>query len=57
MDKFWCKDVALQRFLIKNGDMLQVPIDELEEFLANNRDRIQQQKKIKRRTKVGILNN
>ncbi len=47
----------MQRFLIKNGDMLQVPIDELEEFLANNHDRIQQQKKIKRRTKVGILNN
>ena len=41
---------------LKNGDTLQVPLDELEEFLEKNRDRIQvrQKKMEKRRTAVVI---
>ena len=53
---------------LKNGDTLQVPIDELEEFLEKNRDsasapgnglriQVRQHKMEKRRTKVGIANN
>ena len=44
---------------LKNGDTLQVPIDELEEFLEKNRDRIQvrQKKMEKRRTAVVIPTN
>ena len=44
---------------LKNGDTLQVPLDELEEFLEKNRDRIQvrQKKMEKRRTAVVIPSN
>ncbi|WP_146134018.1 M48 family metallopeptidase [Chlorogloea sp. CCALA 695] len=44
---------------LKNGDTLQVPLDELEEFLEKNRDRIQvrQKKMEKRRTAVVIPTN
>ena len=44
---------------LKNGDTLQVPLDELKEFLEKNRDRIQvrQKKMEKRRTAVVIPTN
>ncbi len=52
---------------LKNGDTLQVPIDELEEFLEKNRDsasahaglriQVRQKKMEKRRTAVVIPTN
>ena len=44
---------------LKNGDTVQVPLEELEEFLEQNRDRIQvrQKKMEKRRTAVVIPTN
>ena len=44
---------------LKNGDTIQVPIEQLEEFLQKNRDRIQVRQKNmeKRRTEVVIPTN